>query len=157
MSERILWQAENVALPALDFAKVQSWIERVAESHNRVLGQVGYVFCDDPRILDVNRQFLGHDYFTDIITFDSCMGRLLRGDIYISLDTVRSNAAEVGVSCHRELMRVIVHGILHLCGIDDKAPGARAVMERHENEALALWDEMNAGGSDPDNLKGARE
>lgn len=143
MSKHISWQTENVALPQLDYARVESWIAAVAASHDRVLGTVGYVFCDDSRILEVNREFLQHDYYTDIITFDYCMRKLLRGDIYISLDTVASNAAGgVGDSYDRELLRVIIHGILHLCGIDDKAPGARAVMESHEDEALRMWEEM---------------
>lgn len=138
MAERISWQSENVDLPAVDFTRVERWLHRVAESHGRILDQLGYVFCDDEKILEVNRRFLNHDYYTDIITFDYCRGRILRGDMYISLDTVRTNAAGVGESYDRELHRVIVHGLLHLCGIDDKAPGARAIMESHENAALAL-------------------
>lgn len=142
MTEHYSWQAERVDLPDVDFDRVGLWLARVAECHDRRMGVVGYVFCDDSRILEVNREFLQHDYYTDIITFDYCRGRMLRGDIYISLDTVASNAEQLGVLYGRELLRVIVHGVLHLCGIDDKAPGARAIMESHENAALALWDDM---------------
>ena len=104
---------------------------------------LNYIFCDDEEILRVNRQFLDHDYYTDIITFDDCIGRMLRGDMFISLDTVRSNAEGLGVSYDSELRRVIVHGILHLCGINDKGPGEREIMEAAENDALALLEEMS--------------
>jgi len=107
---------------------------------------LNYIFCDDEEILRVNRQFLDHDYYTDIITFDDCIGRMLRGDMFISLDTVRSNAEGLGVSYDSELRRVIVHGILHLCGINDKGPGEREIMEAAENDALALLEEMSQSG-----------
>lgn len=90
----------------------------------------------------MNRQFLNHDYYTDIITFDNCLGSLLRGDMYISLDTVATNAEGLGADYTRELCRVIVHGVLHLCGINDKGPGEREIMEAHEDEALALLDSI---------------
>ncbi len=138
MTAEFQWLAEGVMLPDLDFAKLEQWIAQVATSHNRIVRSINYVFCDDETILRVNREFLNHDYFTDIITFDSCTGRLLRGDIYLSLDTVRSNAEMLGQPYDRELMRVIIHGVLHLCGINDKGPGERKVMEAAENEALAL-------------------
>lgn len=129
----------GVDLPAIDFEIVERWLTAVAESHNRVVGPMSYIFCDDPVIIDVNREFLQHDYFTDIITFDDTLGRRVSGDMFISLDTVRSNAESVS---HRpydeELHRVIVHGLLHLCGINDKGPGEREVMERFENEALEM-------------------
>jgi rRNA maturation RNase YbeY len=97
-----------------------------------------YIFCNDDKIIEVNRQFLNHDYYTDIITFDYTHGRRVSGDMFISLDTVATNAEAVGADYSTELHRVIVHGLLHLCGINDKGPGEREVMERHENDALAL-------------------
>ena len=96
------------------------------------------MFCDDETIIRVNREFLRHDYYTDIITFDYSRRRMVSGDMYISLDTVRSNSELFGQDYHRELMRVIVHGVLHLCGIDDKGPGEREIMEAHEEAALKL-------------------
>lgn len=134
------WISSGVETPALDYTKLEQWIARVAESHNRIAGSLTYIFCDDEKILEVNRQFLQHDYYTDIITFDDCCGRLLRGDMFISLDTVRTNAEGLGVDYTGELLRVIVHGVLHLCGINDKGPGEREIMERCENEALAMLD-----------------
>lgn len=131
--------SQNVEKPALDWEKVERWIVEVARHHGRRTGALTYIFCDDARILEVNKEFLNHDYFTDIITFDDTTGRLIRGDIFISLDTVASNAETVGTTYDDELMRVIIHGILHLCGINDKGPGEREIMEAHENDALALW------------------
>lgn len=131
--------SQNVEKPALDWEKVERWIVEVARHHGRRTGALTYIFCDDARILEVNKEFLNHDYFTDIITFDDTTGRLIRGDIFISLDTVASNAEAVGTTYDDELMRVIIHGILHLCGINDKGPGEREIMEAHENDALALW------------------
>lgn len=131
--------SQNVEKPALDWEKVGRWIVEVARRHGRRTGALTYIFCDDARILEVNKEFLNHDYFTDIITFDDTTGRLIRGDIFISLDTVASNAETVGTTYDDELMRVIIHGILHLCCINDKGPGEREIMEAHENDALALW------------------
>ena len=87
---------------------------------------------------EVNREFLRHDYYTDIITFDYSRSRMVSGDMFISLDTVASNARLVGCEYQKELMRVIIHGVLHLCGINDKGPGEREIMEAHEDQALAL-------------------
>ena len=99
---------------------------------------------DGTEILRVNRQYLTHEYYTDIITFDYCLGSMLRGDMFISLDTVRTNAEGLGLPYESELLRVIIHGVLHLCGINDKGPGEREIMERAENDALAIWRAMSA-------------
>lgn len=138
----IEFQTYDVEMPVIDMARIRIWIEEVCRTHDRVAGNLVYQFCSDVHILDVNRQFLGHDYYTDIITFPYCEDNRISGDMVISLDTVRSNAVGIGEGYDRELHRVIIHGVLHLCGIDDKGPGEREVMERHENEALALLDRM---------------
>ncbi len=108
------------------------------EEHGRIAGPLTYIFCGDEKIIEVNREFLRHDYYTDIITFDYTRGRRVSGDMFISLDTVRSNAELVGQPYGRELHRVIIHGVLHLCGINDKGPGEREIMEAHEEQALAM-------------------
>lgn len=135
----------SVEMPALDFPLIERWLADVAAAHGKIMGPVTYIFCDDDAILDVNRQFLNHDYYTDIITFDDTLGKRVSGDIFISLDTVRSNAETVS---HRpydeELNRVIAHGVLHLCGINDKAPGEREIMEHHENQALEMLTKLTA-------------
>lgn len=128
----------NVTLPNLNEQVVQEWIVAVAASLNQKVGCLTYVFCDDDFILETNRQFLGHDYYTDIITFDYTNSRHIAGDMVISLDTVRTNAEGLGTPYETELMRVIIHGVLHLCGINDKGPGEREIMEQHENNALAI-------------------
>ena len=138
MTPAFQWIASGVETPALDYAQLEQWIARVADAHGRQALSLNYIFCDDEKILEVNRQYLNHDYYTDIITFDNCLGTMLRGDMFISLDTVRTNAEGIGAEYDTELKRVIIHGVLHLCGINDKGPGEREIMERHENEALAL-------------------
>lgn len=139
---KIDWTAEHVELPHADFEKLERWLTEVAALHGRTLGRLVYIFCDDAMILDVNRRYLSHDYFTDIITFDYSRGKRVSGDMFISLDTVRSNSQLVGATESAELLRVIVHGLLHLCGINDKGPGEREIMERAENQALALYSKI---------------
>ena len=133
----ISFLSENINLPAIDQTKVSRWIKLVAASQGRKAGHINYIFCDDERILEVNNYYLQHDYFTDIITFDYSSGKTISGDIFISIDTVKSNAEGLGVDFENELHRVIIHGILHLCGQDDKTPEAQGEMTRKENEALA--------------------
>lgn len=135
----ISFEAQNVPLPEWNDEKMFAWIEAVAESHGYSVGNLNYLFCDDEYILEANRRYIDHDYYTDIITFDYTHAGRISGDILISLDTVASNAELLGVDYSIELRRVVVHGVLHLCGIDDKGPGEREIMERAENEALALF------------------
>lgn len=134
----ITFQTENIEMPAIDQAKVRDWVRNVAASYQKKVGEIAYFFCDDEKILEVNRQYLQHDYYTDIITFDYCEGNKLSGDLFISLDTVRSNSELFGTDYNTELHRVIIHGVLHLCGINDKRPGEREIMEAAENRALEL-------------------
>lgn len=128
----------RAAMPDLDYRQIIRWIEAVAESYDRHIGDINYIFVDDAYILEINRRFLEHDYYTDIITFDYTLGRILSGDLYISLDTVDTNAVLVGSTYKEELLRVVIHGILHLCGINDKGPGEREQMEAAEDKALTL-------------------
>lgn len=134
----ITFQTENIEMPAIDQAKIRDWVRNVAASYQKKVGEIAYFFCDDEKILEVNRQYLQHDYYTDIITFDYCEGNKLSGDLFISLDTVRSNSELFGTDYNTELHRVIIHGVLHLCGINDKRPGEREIMEAAENRALEL-------------------
>ncbi len=134
----ITYNTINVKMPAVPHRETTAWIRAVAASYGKRVGEVAYVFCDDEKILEVNRQYLQHDYYTDIITFDYCEGDMLSGDLFISLDTVRSNAELFGKTYEEELHRVIIHGILHLVGINDKGPGEREIMEAAEDKALAM-------------------
>lgn len=134
----ITYNTINVKMPAIRRRDTSTWIKAVAASYGKRTGDIAYVFCDDEEILRVNREYLQHDYYTDIITFDYSEGDTIAGDLFISLDTVRTNAAQFDTTYDEELRRVIIHGILHLCGINDKGPGEREQMEAAENQALAL-------------------
>ena len=125
-------------MPQIKKRPTTAWIKAVAASYGRKVGEIGYMFVDDEKILEVNREYIGHDYYTDIITFDYDEGDVINGDIVISLDTGRTNAEKFGKTFDDELHRVIIHGILHLCGINDKGPGEREIMEAAENRALAM-------------------
>lgn len=130
--------AQNIEFPAINQNKIIDWINIVAKNFDKIIGEINYIFTDDETILDVNRKFLNHDYYTDIITFDYSRRKLISGDLYISLDTVKSNASAFDKIYEEELHRVIIHGILHLCGINDKGPGEREIMENNENQALKI-------------------
>lgn len=134
----ISYSTEGVRMPNIKRRETTAWIKAVAATYGKQVGEVGYMFVDDEKILEVNREYLGHDYYTDIITFDYDEGDVINGDIVISLDTVRSNAEQLGKPYDEELHRVIIHGILHLCGINDKGKGEREIMEAAENRALQL-------------------
>jgi rRNA maturation RNase YbeY len=134
----ITYQTDGVKLPNIKKRENNAWIKAVAAQYGKRVGDVAYIFCNDERILEVNREYLQHDYYTDIITFDYSEGDIISGDLFISLDTVRTNAEQFDQDYERELYRVIIHGILHLCGINDKGPGERELMEAAENCALAL-------------------
>ena len=144
----ISYNTDGVKMPPIRRRDTSAWVKTVAATYGKRVGSIAYIFCNDEKILEVNRQYLGHDYYTDIITFDYCddeaaMGKkdTLSGDLFISLDTVRSNAEQQGTTYDEELHRVIIHGVLHLCGINDKGPGERELMEAAENKALAMRQE----------------
>ncbi len=138
----ITYNVIDVKMPEISHRETTKWVRAVAASYGKRVGEVAYVFCNDDKILEVNRQYLRHDYFTDIITFDYCEGDMLSGDLFISLDTVRTNAELFHKTYDDELHRVIIHGILHLVGINDKGPGEREIMEAAENKALDLFQKL---------------
>ena len=133
----IRFTADSIEMPALDERKVTRWIKSVAAEYGFSVGNITYIFCSDERELAVNREFLGHDYYTDVITFDYSTASTLNGDIFISLDTVRSNAEMVGTSFEHELHRILIHGVLHLTGQGDKTPETKVQMTEKEEKALA--------------------
>ena len=128
---------DHIAMPEIDFRKVERWIKAVAAQHGYSVGELTYIFCDDEKILSVNREFLQHDYYTDVITFDYSTRTRVNGDIYISLDTVATNAQQVGAPFLHELHRIIIHGLLHLTGQADKTPETKAQMTNKEEDALS--------------------
>lgn len=132
----IQFQAENIPLPSLNFQKVERWIRATAAEYGFSVGELNYIFCDDEKILAVNQEFLQHDYYTDVITFDYTTRTRVNGDIFISLDTVRTNAEQVEANYEHELHRIIIHGLLHLTGQADKTPETKAQMTAKEEKAL---------------------
>lgn len=134
----ISYQTDGTKMPDIKKRETSAWIKKVAATYGKKCGEIAYIFCDDEKILEVNKEYLQHDYYTDIITFDYSEADSISGDLFISLDTVRSNSEQLGVSYEQELHRVIIHGILHLCGIDDKGEGEREIMEAAENNALSM-------------------
>ena len=127
------------------------WLQRVAEAEGCVLGDVNYIFCSAERLLEMNRQFLGHDYYTDVITFDYSdlkHSRLVSGDIFIDVETVADNARQYGATRLTEMRRVVVHGVLHLCGQKDKTARANRQMHAKEDKYLQLLNDEFLTGTD---------
>ena len=134
----ITYNTDGVKMPKIKRKDTTAWIKAVAQTYGRKVGEVGYMFVNDEKILEINNEYLGHDYYTDVITFDYDEDDVVNGDIVISLDTVRTNAELFNKAYEDELYRVIIHGILHLCGLNDKGPGEREIMEKAENKALEM-------------------
>jgi probable rRNA maturation factor len=138
----ITYNAEEVKMPDIKKRFTNKWIKAVTATYGRKVGEIGYMFVNDDKMLEVNNEYLGHDYYTDIITFDYDEDNVINGDLVISLDTIRTNAEKFHKDYNEELHRVIIHGILHLCGINDKGPGEREIMEANEDKALTLLRKM---------------
>ena len=137
----VLFFAEEIDFPPVKRRKIAQWVKQVASGYSKKIGEINYIFCTDNRILEINCQYLQHDYFTDIITFDYSESNILSGDMFISLETIKSNSEKFGTTYHDELLRVIIHGFLHLCGENDKSPKEREIMSQKEDVALALLNE----------------
>lgn len=134
---------ENTSFDIKSKNKIKTWLRSVAAGYGYAIGDLNYIFCDDEYLLSINRQYLGHDYYTDIITFDSRedpASLCIDGDIFISVDTVRANGDQYGEGFEREMMRVVAHGLLHLVGEDDTTRVKQAKMRAAENAALEQWD-----------------
>jgi len=139
----ITYQIEGVPTPDIRRREVLRWIKEVASIYDKKLGAISFVFCSDEYILRINSLYLKHDYYTDIITFDYGENGEISGDIFISLETVKSNSEKYKTDYIEELHRVIIHGVLHLCGINDKSAKERADMRKKEDEALKMLDYIN--------------
>ena len=137
MAIRFSVQSGDFELPEPE--KVRQWVTEVVQHRGMTVGNINYLFCDDEYLLQVNQQYLDHDTYTDIITFDYVAGGLVSGDILISVERVGENAGQFGVPFEQELHRVIIHGVLHLLGQGDKSPAEAAEMRRLEEEALSLF------------------
>lgn len=133
--------SDGIDMPQLNEQLLNRWITIVAADYDKRIGLINFIFCNDDKIIAVNRNFLGHDYYTDVITFDYSCFPIISGDIFISVDTVKSNAQNVGVDYNDELLRIIIHGVLHLTGQADKTPATKAEMTQKENLALTKLSE----------------
>jgi rRNA maturation RNase YbeY len=138
----IRFAVQDIDFELLESGKVKKWITEVIQRRQKKVGNISYLFCDDEYLLGVNRQYLNHDTYTDIITFDYVAADLISGDIMISVERVGENAEKFGVPAEQELHRVIIHGVLHLLGQGDKSDAEAAEMRRQEEEALVLWNAM---------------
>jgi len=138
----IYFSTENIAFDLKNKLKVKKWISNIIKAQNKKVGDISYLFCDDAYLIEVNRTYLDHDTYTDIITFDYVEGDLISGDIMISVERVKENAQLFNTSFDQELHRVIIHGILHLLGQGDKTDKQAAQMRKKEEAALALWNSM---------------
>lgn len=132
-------EGKRIPLIENETNRLQQWLRKVAAHYGFAIGELTYIFCSDDKELAVNRKFLGHYYYTDVITFDYTTPHCINGDIFISWDMIQSNATEVGTSAEHELQRILAHGLLHLTGQGDKTPESKAEMTRKEEHALALY------------------
>jgi probable rRNA maturation factor len=135
----IRYFSEGVDFSVPQPRKVVAWIKKVLVKERRKSGDINYIFCTDTYLLGLNQQYLKHNTYTDIITFDYSSGKSIEGEIYISVERVRENANKLDVLFEDELLRVMVHGVLHLCGYQDKEPAQKAQMRKKEEAYLSLW------------------
>jgi len=132
----ITFHSDGAKIPDLKRLQVKAWIKQVVRQHEKKTGDIAYIFCSEKKIVELNQQYLRHNYVTDIITFDYSEKNAISGDIFISIDTVRENATDHGTTFSNELNRVMIHGILHLCGINDRTAEEKAEMRRKEEEGM---------------------
>ena len=138
----ITFTSENVKLTLRQKTRLKNWVESVVKKEKKTAGDINYVFSNDDFLLKLNKQFLKHNTYTDIITFDYTEGKKISGDVFISVDRVKDNAKKFKVKPQEELLRVMIHGVLHLCGYKDKSKTDKATMRKKENEALAYFKKM---------------
>ena len=132
----IFYEAVDVSLPKIKRRETTRWIKAVIAQYHKKPGDITFIFCSDTEILRINKYYLNHDYYTDIISFDYSEGDNLSGDLFISLETVKTNSEKFKTGYGDELYRVMIHGILHLCGFGDKAPEEKKIMRMKEEDAL---------------------
>ena len=132
---------ENIDRVNFNQSIKRTWISSCIDKYNYKVGEISYIFCSDEYLLDINKKFLNHNYFTDIITFNNCIGNIINTDIYISIDRVEDNSVNYGVAFFEELNRVMIHGVLHLVGFNDHSDKEKEQMRKQENICLKLFYE----------------
>ena len=138
MSKTIFFHTEEIDFQLKKKKKVRNWLTELAKTEDKIIEELNYIFCSDEYLLEVNKEHLDHDYFTDVITFDYCENNVISGDIFISIDRVKENAKSFGKSFKNELRRVMAHGLLHLMGYKDKNETDETEMRKMEDFALEL-------------------
>ena len=136
----IIFFNEDVQMPQLDFNKIELWVNQIVKNHQKQTGDINYIFCSDEYLLEINKKYLNHDYFTDIVSFNYCEGNIVSGDIFISLDRVGENAIEFQ-TLDTEMLRVLIHGVLHLIGLDDQTTAEKQIMRLAEDTAIQKFIE----------------
>jgi rRNA maturation RNase YbeY len=142
----ILFHIEQIDFNLVSRRILKVWVKQVAEAEGKAIGDIAYIFCSDEYLLSLNKSYLEHDYYTDVITFDYSDGDRIAGDVFISVDRVRANAVEYEVPFWSELYRVMIHGVLHLCGYQDSTEKKRKIMRSKENFYLKIL--ASTGGAD---------
>jgi rRNA maturation RNase YbeY len=132
---------EDVKEPIQEKVKIKKWLKTVAGKYDKVIGEISFIFCSDEYLLNINKEYLDHNYYTDVITFDYCEADKISGDIFISLERVEENAENLG-TVDSELYRVMIHGVLHLIGFKDHSDISRRIMRREENSALKILEKI---------------
>ena len=135
----ILFFPDDINMPKIPKRKVKIWIKRIVSNYKKEVGEIAIIFCSNAKILTMNKLYLSHNYYTDVISFDYSNANIISGDIFICVETVKSNAKAYNISFANELYRVIIHGILHLCGFKDKTSEEKKKYRQMENEALAFF------------------
>jgi len=141
----ILFFADGVKKPKLKYNIINFWLSSIVLSYNSITCELNYIFCNDKYLLDINTRYLNHDFYTDVITFDYCLGNNISGDIFISIERVKENAVIYNVNFEDELMRVIVHGLLHLLGFNDSSLDEKGEMRKMEDELLLMLQSVEYG------------
>jgi len=135
----IRYFTENSPIPKQIKKRIlNEWVKEIIDKHEKVLGDISFIFCNKKTIIKLNRDYLQHDYLTDILTFEYSVGTHLSGDLYICPEAVKSNSQKFKTNCTEELFRVMIHGVLHLCGINDKSEEEKLEMNTEENNALEI-------------------
>lgn len=133
---------ENIDYSLRESEKIKEWINEIVTLHSKEVGELNFYFCSDDRLLEINRSELNHDFYTDVITFDNCIATLVFGDIYISIDRVNENEKKFSDGKYPEILRIIIHGVLHLLGFKDKTEKEKEIMTINENKALEFYQKM---------------
>ena len=135
----ISFHSEGVSTKTPSKRLLKAWIKEFVSNHGKKVGELAFIFCSVEKILEVNQNFLQHDYYTDIITFDYCEGEIVSGDIFISVERVAENATSHNIEYNTELIRVLAHGVLHLIGFQDKSPKKKKEMTENEDLCISLF------------------